>query len=620
VGALAASVAIGDLDGDGRGEVVTTELHTTPGAGTLTVTSNRRGADYESTHYPVRQPWAVVLERMDAGPLLDAVVASGDGCRLGRCFTPGRATVFLNSGGGTLGAYGVYATRGFREATGCAFALDLPRARTVAVGDLNGDGLPDLAVTNCEGSDVTLLLNAGFNRFTDAGSAGSGDAPDAVAAGDVDGDHDVDLAIVFDASSVSIQLNDGRANFTPGENAGLVLRKPFVALRDMNDDGTLDLVLVAQDVSVPSGHADFEVLANDGHGHFTRISSGGFGADRDTHAVALADLDADGDPDLAAANRDAGDVVVFVNDGRGRLARRGSTGLDVAEPAGISAGDIDRDGDNDLAVSDPVTDSVRLLLNDGTGLFTRGASIPAGDEVTGVVLSDLNSDGSPDLAYAQPIAPTWPDENDVVRLGNGSGAFGDPVAYLAGIGARTVYAAQLNNVGGPELLVTDDDEGMVWVHWSGRGGIFLDVDLDEIPDVLELRLGTDPLDPDSDDDGVPDGLDPDLLARLIGGFSKSVFGAPGWQQSLLAHLASVEKDVLKGKRAGAVKGLTSIRTRFDGCAASQGKAPDGDDWIRDCAVQAKLQLPYVVLISNLKGVPLPKEILPPPNPQDNPGK
>ena len=290
--------------------------------------------------------------------------------------------------------------------------------------------------------------------------------------------------------------------------------------------------------------------------------------------------------------------------------------LEGAEPVGIAAGDVDNDSDTDVVVSDTATGSIRLLRNDGSGHLLPVASFSAGEDVTGVALADLDGDGRNDLVYAQPIAATHPEENAVVRL-NAGGTFGDPVAYLAGMGSQRVLVAQLNGSGAPELIVGDETLGKIWVLINGRGGLFVDADIDGVPDLFERDLGLDPVDPDTDDDGIMDSIDPDVLRAMLERFPKGVFGSPGWQSALLAKLKSLDGSIGKGDYPQALKHLADFAARLDGCKLQQ--APDKNDWITDCAAQQKLQLPLALIVSGLKGVPLPKEFLPPPKPQDNPG-
>jgi hypothetical protein len=619
VGSQPMSIAAGDLNGDGRDELVTANSHAVGSAnGSWSVVSvDGGGYSVRETDGP-RHAIGVVLARLNADALLDAVLASGDFCRPRGCFIPGKATILLNSGGGRLGGYGVYRTGRDVPATGpCIFGFDPDRKRSVSAGDLNGDGRPDLAVANCESNDVTLLLNDGFSEFAPGGSfAPDTGNPAAIAGGDLDGDSDRDLVVAYDASFVSVHLNTGAASF-PGTptRLGQALRRPFVGVEDMNGDGDADIVVGAQVVTPGPPNSHVVVWLNDGAGGFPTSHAVTIDAERDLRAFAIADLDGDGDKDVVSASDLSATVTVLRNDGTGRLSPLAPLSVG-GEPRAVAAGDVDNDLDTDVAVADLGDGLIRVLLNDGHGVLSPGPTYAAGEDVQGVALADLDADGRLDLVYAQPLAGTHPSEDAVVRLNEG-GTFGDPVAYLSGPDSSSVLVTQLNGSGAPELVVGDGQAGKIWVLINGRGGLFVDVDIDGVPDLFERELGLDPTDPDTDDDGIMDAIDPDVLRAMLERFPDVVFGSKGLQSALLAKLKSLDESIGKGDFAGALEHLADFAVRLDGCGT--GQAPDKNDWIVDCAAQQKLQLPLALAVSNLKGVPLPKEFLPPPKPQEPPG-
>ncbi len=87
------------------------------------------------------------------------------------------------------------------------------RPYSVAIGDLNGDGDPDLAVANRESDNVSVLLGNGDGSFQSAVNYGAGDEPFSVAIGDLNGDGDPDLAVVNrESDNVSVLINTGQAD------------------------------------------------------------------------------------------------------------------------------------------------------------------------------------------------------------------------------------------------------------------------------------------------------------------------------------------------------------------------------------------------------------------------
>ena len=79
---------------------------------------------------------------------------------------------------------------------------------SVAAGDLDADGDLDLAVTNARSDNVSVLLGNGNDTFLSAVNYGAGDGPSSVAVGDLDGDGDLDLAVTnYLNNNVSVLLN-----------------------------------------------------------------------------------------------------------------------------------------------------------------------------------------------------------------------------------------------------------------------------------------------------------------------------------------------------------------------------------------------------------------------------
>src|SRR5690606_19963583 len=122
-------------------------------------------------------------------------------------------------------------------------------------------------------------------------------------------------------------------------------------------------------------------------------------------------------------------------------------------------------------------------------------------------------------------------------------------------------------------------------------------DDDELDDGLEVELGTDPLDSDTDDDGIPDGEDVEFIQGLIEGLPASVFksAGPGHRNAILAQLEIVENMVAQGKTTQALARLEDLRSHVDGC----GTSADVTDWIVECGAQLDVRELIDLLITNL---------------------
>ena len=137
-------------------------------------------------------------------------------------------------------------------------------------------------------------------------------------------------------------------------------------------------------------------------------------------SVFSADLDGDGDNDLAVADRISGNVSVLLNIGDGTFAPR-MTYFSGSDPSSVFSADLDGDGDNDLAVANGIFSSanstVSVLLNNGDGTFAPKVGYGVGRQPKSVFSADLDGDGDNDLVVANSLF----DNSVSVLLNNGDG-------------------------------------------------------------------------------------------------------------------------------------------------------------------------------------------------------
>ncbi|UOQ98275.1 Ig-like domain-containing protein [Hymenobacter sp. 5317J-9] len=350
---------------------------------------------------------------------------------------------------------------------------------SVVLGDVNGDGLLDVLIANEADQTVAVLVGLGGGRLGASGSAyvPLGQGPGHLALGDIDGDGDLDFVTAnFGTGSVSIGLNDGHGAFAVPATNGLVAagaRTRQVALGDVDGDGDLDLL--ATNESIGSGNqGTVSVRLNNGAGVFTAPATNadvvaGFGP----HAIALGDVDGDGDLDAVITQYYNTTGIVLHNNGAGSFANvNPNVSFSLpAYPTSLALGDVDGDGDLDVVAAGELHGVASVRLNAG-GAFT---SPPPGGQPTlnglnnSVVLGDVDGDGDLDL-----LATNRSTNTVSVRLNGGTGPlatvpaaaatlalYPSPAHDWVAVAGATPHAvlAVVDTLGRPLLLATADATG-----------------------------------------------------------------------------------------------------------------------------------------------------------------
>jgi hypothetical protein len=353
-------------------------------------------------------------------------------------FTSNSVSVLLGTGAG-----------GFTPAGGSPFAAGT-FVRGVAVGDFNADGKPDIAISNVLDGTVTVLLGDGSGGFTPASGSpvATGNAPRSMAVGDFNGDGKPDLAVTNEfMNAVTVLLGDGAGGFTPASGSPFATgtSPASVAVGDFNGDGKPDLAIAN------SMDGTVTVLSGTGAGGFTPASGSPFATGISPASVVVGDFNGDGKPDLAVANSGSNDVTVLLGNGlRGFTPATGSPFAAGISPASVAVGDFDGDGKPDLAIADPSGNDVTVLSGNGSGGFTpaTGSPFAAGISPASVAVADFSGDGKPDLAIANSGS------NNVTVLVNTS-------APAIGSSAIAAFVAQpQNTLSAPQTLTITNTGSM----------------------------------------------------------------------------------------------------------------------------------------------------------------
>jgi len=324
------------------------------------------------------------------------------------------------------------------------------------IGDLNGDGIPDLAACDYDRAIVSVALGNGDGSFTLGHSFGTAQYPLCVAIGDVDGDSRPDL--VTSGGVVSVLRGAGDGTFAARREYATGGTPYTLRIADVDRDGHPDL-------AVAVALAGASVLYGNGDGTFgakTVYTIGGR-----PYAIAIADFDGDGKPDIAAACsplQSTGFVSVLLGHGDGTFARGGTF-----EPGGVSlaSADLNGDGKPDLVTTGFWDHRVSVLIGNGDGTFTRGADATTAGFPQGLALGDLNADGRVDAV----IVNSNPEIGSVL-LGNGDGTFAPRQDFRA---AETYFypvAVALGDLNGDrnlDVVVADGNTRIAVLFGNGDG-------------------------------------------------------------------------------------------------------------------------------------------------------
>lgn len=341
--------------------------------------------------------------------------------------------------------------------------------KSVAFGDFDGDGFPDLATANGNGDTVSVLRNERMGFFADHVDYEAGAEPWGVAVGDLDGDGDIDLVVGnYGAAEVSVLMNNGNGTFGQAVNYAVENTTFGVTLADLNDDGYLDLATA--NLGFFSSGTTVSVLLNEGDGTFGDYVAYVVGnGPTDVHA---GDLDGDGFSDLVVTNSSSDSISVLLNTSRGSFEP--AQNYDVGDaPKSTALGDFDADGDLDMAVALRGDDAGMIVLrNDGDGTFEQVGTYELGSGSEGITTGDYDTDGDLDLAVVNAVG--W---DVAIMLNNGDATF-QQAGHLYAVGAdpQIIATADVDGDGDLDLAVGSgggDDGREVTVLLNGGAGVFL---------------------------------------------------------------------------------------------------------------------------------------------------
>ena len=383
----------------------------------------------------------------------------------------GQSTYFVHDTGKTDPALRYFTVPGIPRVCGGTLPAsrppvsNLPRslaATTLAVGDFNGDGIPDaVSITPTRAfvylGDPSGALNAGasytFGLFLQQ-----------VVAGDLNGDRKLDLVLAdsgnspADPGAVYILLGNGDGTFQAPRKLTVGDGPVSVAIADFDRDGRADIAVA----SVFS--ATLTVLLGQGNGTFpastqTQVDDG-------PNDLLVADFNADGRPDVAVTSVLSSSVSVLLGYGDGNFQApvSSNTGFD---PGFLASADFNGDGKLDLAILFESTNTLSVMIGRGDGFFGLPTNYATGVGPLSLALADLDNDGVVDIVATDPVGHGLP-----VLFGGRTGAFDAPLLFAVGSAPRAVAVGDFNGDGKPDLVTANEGSRDVSVLIGGGDGTF----------------------------------------------------------------------------------------------------------------------------------------------------
>jgi len=485
VGSAPTSVAVADLNGDGRPDLVTTN---SDGNSVSVLLGNGDGTFSVQHTFPVgRSPRDVAVADLSGDGVPDLIVAN---------YNDNTVSVLVGNGDGTFLPQEVFQvgskpySLAVADLTGDG-RLDIVVANSasdtvsvllnqggskshvnfapqqtfacgkqpfsVAVADVNGNGIPDIITANAASNSVSVLLGNRAGAFASQQTYAVGSRPYSVAVADLNGDGKPDIVTTnYGDDGVSILLNGGGGSFLKQETFANDLSPALTVVADVNGDGRPDLVTASNHDSATG------VLLGKGDGSFEPAAAGG-GVGLSNTAL-LADLNGDGIPDTVVLDR-SGNILFRAGSpgGTGTFAppeilnpgrpARAITILHVGTQLAVAAAD---DHFDPALSSGQFVFTVSLYTISTSGLISHRIAFSTTALPTSLATAQLAGNGLDDLIVANAL-----DDSVTIALQTSSSGFAAPITVPTGIAPSDIAVGDYNGDGLPDIVVSDQASGDV---------------------------------------------------------------------------------------------------------------------------------------------------------------
>lgn len=407
----------------------------------------------------------------------------------------------------------------------------------IAVGDLDGDGKPDIAATNGGGGNVSVFRNtsttgsisyAAAQTYTDGPN---GQSIYGVAFGDLNNDGKLDMVVSdYDSGKIDVFINTstvGNISFAARVRFAVV-HAWTVRINDLDADGRPDIVVTDDDQN------KFSYFRNvyTGSGTFTtsslaaRVDISMPGTNPD--GLAIGDIDGDGKPDIAlSCFNGTNKLYIFRNttSAPGSISFAAAVSFaGISAPYSLAIGDLDGDGKADVTVSDDGASNVVVYPNNGsigTISFATPIDLATNDPGTSLALADFTGDGKVDIGF-----PNSNGDNGVISVFANTStvghiSFASHVDFSASSEAWGLAGVDMDGDGKPDMVVANYDGTTITSYLNTISSSALPLTLlsfDAFPSGNDIRLSwvtSDEINTDMFDlEKSKDGMSFSILAQL----------------------------------------------------------------------------------------------------------
>lgn len=427
----------------------------------------------------------------------------------------------------------------------------LDTAWSMATGDLNSDGAIDLVTGHRIFQPSRIFLNDGVGTFGNGFVFGEDQERLGLALADLNNDGLLDIVSANDGPQNQIYFNQGGGGLRKARTLNVPAERiSSVASGDFNRDGFLDIVIGTSD---PQGATDTrdQIYLNDQSGGWRAGSS--FGDRRDTHSVAVGDLNGDHALDVVTAH--SGQNYIYINDGAGNFNSGYPVSTDRDLTYSIALADLNGDGALDIIAGNHASHFTndqgrnKFYLNDGTGQF--GTATPFGADsgrTRSLALGDLNGDGLVDIITGNDGQPNQ------IFFNQGGGRLREGIAFGGNEDTLSITLGDFDGNGALDVVAGNNgQQGQIFLN-DGTGHLKTGVPFGNVSYVWGVAVG------DLNEDGALDiitgnSIQPNqfYLNDRFGNFSSGIdFGDrldPTWSLTTGDFDADGALDIVTGQSA-----------------------------------------------------------------------